>query len=94
MVDCSHDNSGQDYRNQPKVMADITQQILCQEQWGRAGIAGVMLESHLVAGKQPFPKDKRQLVYGQSITDSCLDFATTAELLKKLAEAVAYARKP
>lgn len=93
MVDCSHDNSGQDYRNQPKVMADITRQILAQEQWGQSAIAGVMLESHLVAGKQAIPQDKSQLVYGQSITDSCLDFATTAELLKKLAEAVAYARK-
>ncbi|MFN3927581.1 MAG: 3-deoxy-7-phosphoheptulonate synthase [Pseudanabaenaceae cyanobacterium] len=89
MVDCSHDNSRQDYRNQPKVIADLTEQILDQKIWGTAGIAGVMLESHLVEGKQPFPQPKEKLVYGQSITDSCISFETTAQVLRTLAAAVA-----
>jgi 3-deoxy-7-phosphoheptulonate synthase len=90
MVDCSHDNSGQDYKNQPKVMANICEQI----REGSEYLVGVMLESHLVAGKQNLPKDKdtekisSQLVYGQSITDGCVDFETTAELLRSLAAAV------
>ncbi|MFN7714261.1 MAG: 3-deoxy-7-phosphoheptulonate synthase [Pseudanabaenaceae cyanobacterium] len=90
MVDCSHDNSGQDYKNQPKVMANICEQI----REGSEYLVGVMLESHLVAGKQNLPKDKDtekislQLVYGQSITDGCVDFETTAELLRSLAAAV------
>jgi 3-deoxy-7-phosphoheptulonate synthase len=88
MVDCSHDNSGQDYRNQPQVVADVTAQISEQQAWATAGIAGVMLESHLVEGKQSFPQPKENLVYGQSITDSCIDFATTATILSQLAEAV------
>jgi 3-deoxy-7-phosphoheptulonate synthase len=47
-----------------------------------------MLESHLVAGSQKIPSDLSQLTYGQSITDACIDLATTAEVLETLAEAV------
>jgi 3-deoxy-7-phosphoheptulonate synthase len=49
---------------------------------------GVMLESHLVAGSQKIPSDLSQLTYGQSITDACIDLATTSEVLETLAESV------
>jgi 3-deoxy-7-phosphoheptulonate synthase len=49
---------------------------------------GVMLESHLVAGNQKIPTDLAQLTYGQSITDACIDLATTGSVFDTLAEAV------
>ncbi|CAN1211639.1 3-deoxy-7-phosphoheptulonate synthase [Tumidithrix helvetica PCC 7403] len=88
MVDCSHDNSGQDYKRQPDVLQDICKQVQAGSQY----IVGVMLESHLVAGKQSIPKDKSLLVYGQSVTDGCVDFATTAEMLRSLGNAVRTSR--
>jgi 3-deoxy-7-phosphoheptulonate synthase len=82
MIDCSHDNSSKDHARQPKVLQNIAEQLLA----GSKHILGVMLESHLVAGKQSIPKDLKKLVYGQSITDACLDFDTTATILRSLAE--------
>jgi 3-deoxy-7-phosphoheptulonate synthase len=84
MIDCSHGNSGGDYARQPDALEDIAAQLAD----GSPHIMGVMIESHLVAGKQPFPKDKSTLVYGQSITDACVDFPTTVGMLKDLAKAV------
>lgn len=85
MIDCSHANSGKDYRRQPEVAADIARQIIA----GNDAISGVMLESHLVAGRQDAEGRRREeLVYGQSITDGCIDFATTEQVLTDLAEAV------
>jgi 3-deoxy-7-phosphoheptulonate synthase len=84
MVDCSHGNSGGDHTNQPIALQEIAHQLTS----GSSHIMGVMIESHLVAGKQPFPKDVSQLVYGQSITDACVDLPTTAELLQGLATAI------
>jgi 3-deoxy-7-phosphoheptulonate synthase len=49
---------------------------------------GVMLESHLVAGNQSIPVDLGQLTYGQSVTDACIDLATTEAVLEQLADAV------
>lgn len=83
MIDCSHDNALKDYNRQVAVLEDITQQI----QQGATDIMGVMIESHLNAGKQSLPEDLSQLSYGQSITDPCVDFATTAEMLRSLAAA-------
>ena len=83
MIDASHDNSGKDYRRQPSVAADIAGQVAA----GEAGIVGVMLESFLVEGRQELT-DKPDLVYGQSITDSCMSLDTTADVLGELAEAV------
>ena len=54
---------------------------------------GVMLESHLVEGSQKIPSDLSQLTYGQSITDACIDLATTLELLEHLAAAVREVRE-
>lgn len=83
MVDCSHGNSRKDHRNQPAVAADVAAQI----SGGQRGIMGVMLESHLVAGKQPLG-DPTSLVRGQSVTDACIDLDTTAAVLDQLASAV------
>ena len=83
MVDASHGNSEKDYRRQPIVAAALGEQIAAGEQ----GLAGVMLESFLEAGRQePGPLDG--LVYGQSVTDACMDIDTTAGVLNGLAAAV------
>lgn len=85
MVDCSHANSQKDHRQQVAVLENLAQQI----QAGSRHILGVMVESHLVAGKQPIPEDLSQLTYGQSITDGCVNFETTADMLHQLADAIA-----
>jgi 3-deoxy-7-phosphoheptulonate synthase len=84
MVDCSHGNSNKDYRRQGEVLGHVAEQVKA----GSHHVMGVMLESHLVAGSQKIPKDLSQLTYGQSITDACIDLATTRELLDQLAAAV------
>jgi 3-deoxy-7-phosphoheptulonate synthase len=89
MVDCSHDNSNKDYSRQPEVAAAMAQQV-------RRGVdlLGVMIESNLVAGKQPFPPASgTPLRYGQSITDGCVDLPSTTRMLDTLAEAVDSAPK-
>jgi 3-deoxy-7-phosphoheptulonate synthase len=83
MIDASHDNSGKDYRRQPGVARAIAAQVAD----GEAGIVGVLLESFLVEGRQDLI-DRSQLVYGQSITDSCIGWETTETLLHELAAAV------
>jgi 3-deoxy-7-phosphoheptulonate synthase len=88
MVDASHGNSGKDHRRQPVVTAAIAEQLAA----GERGLTGVMLESFLVEGRQePGPPDT--LTYGQSVTDACLDIATTTEVLDSLAVAVRSRRK-
>ena len=82
MVDLSHDNSGKDPALQPEVAAEVGRQIAS----GNRAIVGVMLESFLVFGRQDL--DRERLVYGQSITDGCLDWDTTVEVLDGLAAAV------
>ena len=83
MIDCSHANSEKDYRNQPKVCADIAKQI----EGGDTRIIGVMIESNLVEGRQDI-EPGRELIYGQSITDSCVGWEATTEMLAELAAAV------
>jgi len=83
MVDASHGNSGKDHRRQPVVAEAIAEQLAA----GERGLTGVMLESFLVAGKQD-PGAPAGLTYGQSVTDACMDFATTAGVLQTLAAAV------
>jgi 3-deoxy-7-phosphoheptulonate synthase len=89
LIDASHDNSGKNAERQPHVLADIGSQL----RLGSENLLGVMLESHLVAGRQEL-KDKTQLVYGQSITDACVDFPTTERALLALAEAAATRSTP
>ena len=88
MIDCSHGNSRKDYNRQPIVLNDIAQQV----EVGASYVMGVMIESHLVAGNQPLAKDTTSLVYGQSITDACVDWKTTEQMLRSLAKSVAQGR--
>jgi 3-deoxy-7-phosphoheptulonate synthase len=81
MVDCSHGNSGKQSEKQKDVVESIKQQI----NNGESAIRALMLESHLVAGRQNL--DSQPLQYGQSITDACLGFAETVDLLHRLADA-------
>src|ERR1700727_1457561 len=83
MVDASHGNSEKDYRRQSIVAEALAEQIAAGEQ----GLAGVMLESFLEAGRQE-PGSLDGLVYGQSITDACMDVDTTVGVLNGLAAAV------
>ncbi|HLV64543.1 MAG TPA: 3-deoxy-7-phosphoheptulonate synthase, partial [Polyangiaceae bacterium] len=83
LIDCSHDNSGKNHENQPAVLADVGEQIRS----GSRHVLGVMIESHLVAGRQE-QKARSELVYGQSITDACVDFATTERMLERFARDV------
>jgi 3-deoxy-7-phosphoheptulonate synthase len=83
VIDAAHGNSSKDHRRQPAAARSVAAQVAAGEQ----AIVGVMLESFLVAGRQE-PCDLAGLVYGQSITDPCLDFATTQVLLEDLAQAV------
>jgi len=83
MVDASHGNSGKDHRRQPLVATAIAEQVSA----GENGLTGVMLESFLADGKQE-PGPPSTLAYGQSVTDACMDFETTAAVLASLAAAV------
>jgi|TARA_B100000959_G_scaffold120699_1_gene126834 3-deoxy-7-phosphoheptulonate synthase len=88
MVDCSHANSSKDFRRQSEVLHAVANQV----RQGSTHIMGVMLESHLVEGNQKLPEDLSTLVYGQSITDACIDMKTTSTLLEDLAAAVSSVR--
>jgi len=85
LIDCSHDNAGKDHNRQPVVLTDIAGQLAS----GSPHLLGVMIESHLVAGRQAIPSDLGQLRYGQSITDACVDFPTTISMLHAVADAAA-----
>lgn len=78
VIDCSHANSGKDPYQQP----EIAQSVCRLRRDAGLSVRGLMIESHLVGGRQEVGKD---LIYGQSITDACLDFAATRELLVALA---------
>jgi len=84
MIDCSHDNSNQDYRNQGKVIEDIKSQIIS----GNQSIFGVMLESNLYPGKQKILDNKDDMQYGVSVTDGCISWDETDSLIKSLAKVV------
>jgi|TARA_A200000159_G_scaffold157452_1_gene173573 3-deoxy-7-phosphoheptulonate synthase len=81
MVDCSHGNSNKDFRNQPRVAADLCEQMAD----GAKDIAAVMIESNIVEGNQKISDD---MVYGQSVTDACINWQTTEEVLEAFAKAV------
>ncbi len=83
MIDFSHANSSKDYRRQSIVCHDVAAQVAA----GDKRIMGVMIESNLVAGAQPLIPGQ-PLVYGQSITDGCIDWPETHKLLTELAAAV------
>lgn len=85
VIDASHGNSRKDHNKQVNVVTDVAARVAA----GEHGIVGLMLESFLVAGRQDLELGHRdELVYGQSITDACLDWDTTATQLDTLAAAV------
>ncbi|KAJ3727785.1 3-deoxy-7-phosphoheptulonate synthase [Lentinula raphanica] len=85
MVDCSHGNSQKNHNNQPRVLQDICDQLAA----GERNITGVMIESNINDGRQDVPSaGPAALKHGVSITDACVDFDTTIEMLDKLNEAV------
>jgi 3-deoxy-7-phosphoheptulonate synthase len=83
MIDFSHANSNKDYRRQAIVCHDVAAQIAA----GNKNILGVMMESNLVSGAQKLVPGQ-PLVYGQSITDACIDWPETHVMLTELAAAV------
>lgn len=83
MIDASHANSGKDHVRQAEVTRDIAAQLAA----GDEHIAGIMMESFLVGGAQKL-EPGCELTYGQSVTDKCMDWDTTEELLQLLAESV------
>jgi 3-deoxy-7-phosphoheptulonate synthase len=85
VIDCSHGNSNKDHMRQPLVAADVAAQL----EAGQRGISGVMLESFLVPGRQELGGD---LTYGQSVTDACMGWDPTVEVLERLAAASAKRR--
>jgi len=92
VVDCSHGNSAKDYTRQ----SDVCQEVLSQVRGGQQGIAGVMLESHLAPGRQPFEpgrSDQSELEPGVSITDACIGFDESERILDEIASAAASLRR-
>jgi 3-deoxy-7-phosphoheptulonate synthase len=88
MIDCSHANAAKQYKRQVDVARDIAGQLAAGEQ----RIVGVMVESHLVEGRQDL-EPGRPLQFGQSITDACLGWEDTQHLLEVLAQGVKKRRK-
>lgn len=88
MIDCSHANSNKDYTKQPSVCRDVMKQV----EHGERRIIGVMIESNLVAGAQRLVTGQ-PLAYGQSITDPCIAWDETFELLQEIADTVRAARR-
>ena len=85
LIDCSHANSAKKPERQPEVMAEVLQQVAA----GNDAIIGAMVESNLEAGAQKFPQPKNDLKYGVSITDGCIDWATTEKLVRDTHAALA-----
>ncbi len=81
MVDCSHDNSNQDYRLQGNVVEEVGAQIVA----GNKSIFGIMLESNLFSGNQKILDNQNEMKYGVSVTDGCIDWEETQTVLRSLA---------
>ena len=88
MVDCSHGNSSKDHRRQSLVLRDLMSQI----NEGNSSIFGFMLESHLKDGNQKLTSDGQNLEYGVSITDACIDWQTTVNILNNAANSLSHSR--
>ncbi|MQM31606.1 MAG: 3-deoxy-7-phosphoheptulonate synthase [Candidatus Accumulibacter phosphatis] len=81
VIDCSHANSYKKPELQPLVMADVVNQV----RLGNQSLVGMMVESNLVAGNQPIPENLSQLKYGCSVTDACVDWASTEKMIRDAA---------
>ncbi|GEA52193.1 phospho-2-dehydro-3-deoxyheptonate aldolase [Vibrio inusitatus NBRC 102082] len=88
MIDFSHANSSKQYQRQINVSEDVSAQL----ENGEQAIFGVMIESHLVEGRQDLV-DGKAATYGQSITDACIGWEDTEKVLRQLADAVSARRK-
>lgn len=82
MVDCSHANSNKNHELQPLVMENVTNQIL----EGNQSIVGIMVESNLLAGNQKISSNRNDMEYGKSVTDACIDWATTENAIMAMHE--------
>lgn len=82
MVDCSHANASKDHLRQAIVARDVVRQIKA----GNRSIMGLMIESNIHAGNQRLSGDANRLAYGVSVTDPCIDWSMTVELLTEVAE--------
>ena len=89
MIDASHGNSSKDFRRQRTVATDVARQVA----EGERRVFGLMIESHLTEGRQDLG-DGVNLAYGQSVTDACLGWEDTVELLDDLAASVEQRRIP
>jgi 3-deoxy-7-phosphoheptulonate synthase len=78
MVDCSHANSEKQHARQE----DVWRSVIEQRAGGTNSVIGMMIESHLHEGNQPFPKPVKELQYGVSITDACVNWETTERMLR------------
>ncbi len=85
VVDCSHAQTGKDYRKQPEVLQALVDQIRA----GSRAIMGVMVESNLNEGAQKPNSDRAKLAYGVSVTDPCIDWPTTERCLLEAHAALA-----
>jgi 3-deoxy-7-phosphoheptulonate synthase len=85
MVDCSHAQTNKDYTRQPEVFAALIEQV----RGGSTAILGAMLESNIEAGNQALGENRAALKYGVSITDPCIDWATTERCLTEAAASLA-----
>jgi 3-deoxy-7-phosphoheptulonate synthase len=77
MVDCSHANSGKQHARQEEVWNSVIEQRAA----GNTALTGIMVESNLEEGSQAIPRDGGKLRYGVSVTDACIDWATTERML-------------
>jgi len=89
MVDCSHANSGKQHTRQEEVWENV----IAQRVAGNRALIGLMLESHLLEGNQPFPAPLAELRYGVSITDACIGWDVTERILRRGHDALARAGK-
>lgn len=77
VIDCSHGNSNKNYKSQPIVFENVIQQIVD----GNTSIVGMMLESNLYEGNQPIPCNLEDLKYGVSVTDQCISWQETEQII-------------
>ncbi len=80
MVDCSHANSEKNHERQANVLSDVAEQI----KQGNRSVIGFMIESNIHAGNQKIPQDRSKLAYGVSVTDACVDWKKTEEMIRGL----------
>jgi 3-deoxy-7-phosphoheptulonate synthase len=90
MIDCSHANSGKQHGRQEEVWGNVVDQRI----EGNRAIIGMMMESYLLEGNQPFPGTPAQLRYGVSITDACLGWEATERMIRWASEKLALAKPP